>query len=60
MFSLLRWFLVVVFYSIARAGFQVGVLAPEEFQWSSFGESSVVVSLAFVCYLHEKLLVIHC
>ena len=32
----------------------------EEFQWKSLGESSVVIRLAFVCYLDEKLLVIHC
>ena len=33
-FSLVRGFLVVVFHSVARAEFQVGVLAPEEyFRW---------------------------
>ena len=34
MLSLPRGFLVVVFYSVGRAQFQVGVLAPEEFQWT--------------------------
>ena len=55
-------FLVVIFF----AAFQVGVLAPEKFWWKIFpgkrlqplGESSVVV-LTVVCYLHERLLLIH-
>ena len=35
MFSLLRAFLVVVCFSVVRAEFQVGILAPEEFRLKS-------------------------
>ena len=47
------WFLVDVFSFIFHAEFEVGVLAPEEFQWKTFlGEDLeplVVLVVSFAC-----------
>ena len=61
MLSLLCRFLVVICFSIACSEFQVGIVAPEEFRWkSSPARISIHLVLRFMCYLHEKLFVIHC
>ena len=62
MFSLLRGFLLVVFFSGARAEFQVSVVVPEEFRekiftgedFQSFGESSVVYQACFCVLLLRR------
>ena len=52
-------FLVNFFSFVVHDEFEVGVLAPEEFQWKIFLGEDLESLVVLVCHLHGKLFVIH-
>ena len=52
-------FLVDIFSFIVHTEFEVGVLAPGEFQWKIFLGEDLEPLVVLVCHLHGKLIMIH-
>ena len=52
-------FLVDVLFFVVHTEFEVGILAPEEFQWKIFLGEDLEPLVVLVCHLRGKLFVIH-